>query len=86
MKKQSTVASLKDAGYQAAKHGEGMAQVARYVLEECPSFLDGAPDEVKAQLREGQACVGKNLIKPSATHRIGFHPRMVGSKLLSHTV
>ena len=55
MKKQSTVASLKDAGYQAAKHGEGMAQVARYVLEECPTFLDGVPDEVKAQLREGQA-------------------------------
>ena len=54
MKKQS-IASLKDAGYQAAKHGEGMAQVARYVLEECPSFLDGIPDEVKAQLREGQA-------------------------------
>ncbi len=55
MKKQSTVASLKDAGYQAAKHGEGMAQVARFVLDECPTFLDGVPDEVKAQLREGQA-------------------------------
>jgi hypothetical protein len=55
MKKQSTVASLKDAGYQAAKHGEGMAQVARFVLNECPTFLDGVPDEVKAQLREGQA-------------------------------
>ena len=54
MKKQ-IIASLQDAGYQAAKHGEGMAQVARYVLEECPTFLDGVPDEVKAQLREGQA-------------------------------
>jgi hypothetical protein len=55
MKKQSTVASFKDAGYQAAKHGEGMAQVARFVISECPTFLDGVPDEVKAQLREGQA-------------------------------
>jgi hypothetical protein len=63
MKKHSTVASFKDAGYQAAKHGEGMAQVARFVIGECPSFLDAVPDEVKAQLREGQALRWQELNK-----------------------
>jgi hypothetical protein len=75
MKKQSTVASLKDAGYQAAKHGEGMAQVARYVLEECPTFLDGVPDEVKAQLREGQALRWQEL-----NQAIRYTPDWIPSK------
>jgi hypothetical protein len=64
MKKQSTVASFKDAGYQAAKHGEGMSQVARFVISECPTFLDAVPDEVKAQLREGHALRWQELNKP----------------------
>jgi len=77
MKKQSTVASLKDAGYQAAKHGEGMAQVARFVLDECPTFLDGVPDEVKAQLREGQALRWQEL-NPAVRYTADWVPAKDG--------
>ena len=77
MKKQSTVASLKDAGYQAAKHGEGMAQVARFVLDECPTFLDGVPDEVKAQLREGHALRWQEL-NPAVRYTADWVPAKDG--------
>jgi len=77
MKKQSTVASLKDAGYQAAKHGEGMNNVARFVLEECPSFLDNVPDEVKSQLREGQALRWQEL-NPAKRYNADWVPSKDG--------
>lgn len=77
MKKQSTVASLKDAGYQAAKHGEGMSNVARFVLEECPSFLDNVPDEVKSQLREGQALRWQEL-NPAVRYTADWIPSKDG--------
>lgn len=82
MKKHSTVASFKDAGYQAAKHGEGMAQVARFVLDECPSFLDGVPDEVKAQLREGQALRWQEL-NPAIRYTADWIPSKDGGTEVS---
>ena len=81
MKKQS-IASFKDAGYQAAKHGEGMAQVARFVIGECPSFLDGVPDEVKAQLREGQALRWQEL-NPAVRYTADWIPSENGGTEVS---
>ncbi len=45
--------SLKDAGYQTAQLGEGRKAVAQYVLEQCPTFLDDCPKEVKEELFAG---------------------------------
>ncbi len=45
--------SLKDAGYQTAQLGEGRKAVAQFVLEQCPTFLDKCPDEVKSELVAG---------------------------------
>jgi hypothetical protein len=48
-----TPRSFKDAGYQTATLGEGRKVIAQYVLEQCPTFLDTVPDEVKAELFAG---------------------------------
>ncbi len=45
--------SFKDAGYKTALIGEGRASVARWVLEQCPDFLEQCPDEVKSDLLAG---------------------------------
>jgi len=82
MKKHSTVASLKDAGYQAAKHGEGMAQVARFVIEECPTFLDSVPDEVKAELKEGHALRWQEL-NPAIRYTADWIPSKDGGTEVS---
>ena len=50
-----SVSSFKDAAYQTAVSTERMASIARYVLDNCPDFLDEVPKEIKAQLDEGFA-------------------------------
>lgn len=45
--------SMKDAGYQTAQLGEGRKAIAQFVLEQCPTFLDKCPDEVKTELVAG---------------------------------
>lgn len=52
---QSAVLSFKDAGYQSAVSSERTANIARYVYDQCPTFLDDIPKEIKAELEEGFA-------------------------------
>ena len=51
------ITSFKNAGYQANLIKEKGAIVARFIIENCPSFMDskGIPDEVRAELKEGFA-------------------------------
>ena len=51
----ATVSSFKDAGYQSAVSGERTAAIARYVFDNCPTFLDEVPKEIKDELEEGFA-------------------------------
>lgn len=51
----ATVLSFKDAGYQSAVSSERTASIARYVFDNCPTFLDEVPKEIKAELEEGFA-------------------------------
>lgn len=45
--------SLTDAGYKLALAGETTMTLARYVLAQCPSFLDEVPKEVRSALYAG---------------------------------
>ena len=45
--------SLKDAAYRFAMSGENAERQARYVLEQCPGFLDDIPKEIKTELFAG---------------------------------
>ena len=46
--------SLKDASYQGCISSERSTSIGQYVYEKCPSFLESIPDEIKAELEEGQ--------------------------------
>jgi hypothetical protein len=50
-----SVNSFKDAAYQSALTSERATHIARFVLDECPNFLDDVPKEIKAQLDAGFA-------------------------------
>ena len=51
----TTIKSLKDAAYQSATAAERLADVARYVADKCPTFLDEVPAEVKSEMQSGWA-------------------------------
>jgi hypothetical protein len=53
--------NLKNAGYSFAVIGDYATNVAKYVFQECPSFLDSIPKEVDAQLTEGFALKAQEL-------------------------
>mgnify|MGYP003342410224 CR=1 FL=1 len=46
--------SLKDASYQGCISSERSTSIGQYVYDKCPSFLEAIPEEVKAELEEGQ--------------------------------
>ena len=50
---QVEIRTLKDAGYRVAKTRDGKAEAARFVLEQCPDFLDNPTDSVVQDLSEG---------------------------------
>ena len=50
-----TINNFKDAGYQSAKSGETMTNVAQFVIRKCPDFLNSYSDEVGAELKSGWA-------------------------------
>lgn len=45
--------SFEDAGYRFATTGETMMDIARFVLDRCPTFVDECPTEVKTGLYAG---------------------------------
>ena len=53
--KATKISSLKDAAYQSATAAERLSDIAKYVAEKCPAFLDDVPAEVKAELHSGWA-------------------------------
>lgn len=47
------IRNMKDAGYRVAKTRDGKAEAARFVLEQCPDFLDNPTDSVVQELESG---------------------------------
>ena len=45
--------SIKDSAYKQAKAYDSINEVARFVLTNCPSFVDEVPEEIKGQLYDG---------------------------------
>lgn len=50
---QSPILSLKDAGYKVASNRDATEQVARYVYEQAPDFIDNPRDEIVEQVVAG---------------------------------
>ena len=55
-------ASLKDAGYKIAKHGEGSKAIAQWVMEKHPEFPAKIEETVKGSLYEGFALRSTELL------------------------
>ena len=55
-------ASLKDAGYRIAKHGEGSKAIAQWVMEKHPEFPTKIDEAVKGALYEGFALRSTELL------------------------
>ena len=47
-------ASIKDASYQGCVSAEKGIAIGKYILTQCPTFLDSIPDEIKAEIESGQ--------------------------------
>ena len=73
-----SVSSFKDAGYQSAVSGERMGNIARFVLDRCPGFLDEVPKEVKAELDEGFALRWQEL-NPAKKYTADYVPSETGN-------
>ena len=50
----SEITSLKDASYQGCISAERGQTIGQYIYNVCPMFLESVPEEVKAQIEEGQ--------------------------------
>lgn len=74
----SAILSFKDAGYQSAVSGERTTAIARYVFEQCPTFLDEVPKEIKAQLEEGFALRWQE-VNPSVKYTTDWVPSDKGN-------
>ena len=48
------ITSLKDASYQGCISAERGQTIGQYIYNVCPMFLESVPEEVKAQIEEGQ--------------------------------
>ena len=68
-----SVSSFKDAAYQSALTSERAASVARYVLDNCPTFLDDVPKEIKTSLDAGFALRWQEL-NPAKTYNAEWVP------------
>lgn len=47
-------ASIKDASYQSCISAEKGIAIGKYILTQCPTFLDSMSDEIKAEIESGQ--------------------------------
>lgn len=73
-----TVSSFKDAAYQSALSNERAESVARWVLTECPTFLDDIPKETKAQLDDGFALRWQEN-NPAKKYTVDYVPSDTGN-------
>jgi hypothetical protein len=54
MSKKVEIVSLKDASYQGCISAERGVSIGRFIHGKCSTFLESIPDEVRAELEEGQ--------------------------------
>jgi hypothetical protein len=54
MSKKAEIVSLKDASYQGCISSERGVSIGRFIHGKCSTFLDSIPDEIKAEIEEGQ--------------------------------
>ena len=75
------ITSFKSAGYQTALIKERGAVIARFVIDNCPSFLDskGIPDEIRNELKDGFALRWQEL-HPAITYTADWIPSLDGNK------
>jgi hypothetical protein len=73
------ITSFKSAGYQTALIKERGAVIARFVIENCPSFLDskGIPDEIRNELKDGFALRWQEL-NPAVMYTADWIPSKDG--------
>jgi hypothetical protein len=50
----SEIVSLKDASYQGCISSERGVSIGRFIHNKCATFLESIPDEIKAEIEEGQ--------------------------------
>jgi len=67
---QMVIKTYRDAAYSAALATDTVVDSARFVYEKCPTFLDGAPDEVVEELDEGFMLRYSETHKPKTFSRI----------------
>jgi hypothetical protein len=77
-----SVASFKDAGYQSAVNSERSINIARFVVDQCPNFLDDIPKEIKAELDAGFALRWQEL-NPAKTYNAEWIPDTNGKNLVT---
>jgi hypothetical protein len=75
---QGGILSFKDAGYQSALSSERTANIARFVLDRCPSFLDDVPKEIQKELEEGFALRWQE-VNPAVKYTTDWVPSETGN-------
>lgn len=70
---QMVIKTLRDAAYSAALATDTVVDSARFVHQQCPTYLDAAPDEVVAELDEGY------MLRYSETHPPKTYSRIDGN-------
>ena len=78
--KAPVITSLKDAAYQSATAAERIGKIAQYVVEQCPTFLDDVPVEIKTELHAGWA-VRWQEINPAVKYSADFVPVEKGGEV-----
>jgi hypothetical protein len=77
-----SVTSFKDAGYQSAVNSERSINIARFVVDQCPNFLDDVPKEIKTELDAGFALRWQEL-NPAKTYNAEWIPDANGKNLVT---
>ena len=73
------ITSLKDASYQGCISSERSTTIGKFIHTKCPSFLDSIPDEIKAEIEEGQM-LRFNELNPAKHYTQDWIPCEEGTK------
>jgi len=79
MSKKVEIVSLKDASYQGCISAERGVSIGRFIHEKCPTFLESIPDEIKAEIEEGQM-LRFNELNPAQHYTQNWVPCEAGTK------
>lgn len=79
MSKKAEIVSLKDASYQGCISAERGVSIGRFIHEKCPTFLDSIPDEIKAEIEDGQI-LRFNELHPAQHYTQDWIPCEEGTK------